>query len=152
MRLETKKKGGMAEGDMTPMIDMVFQLIAFFMVLVNFSDAEQSELITLPSSELAQPPEAPLEKPITLQITGKGAVLYGGREVKAIDSEDQLGGKLDIEVSVMREKDEDPTDATIIIRADRNTEMGVVQEVVGICQEKGFEKFVFRAKQETKKG
>ena len=31
------------EGDLTPMIDMTFQLIAFFMVLINFTDTEQDE-------------------------------------------------------------------------------------------------------------
>ena len=40
---------------MTPMIDMTFQLIAFFMVLVNFADADQNARIRLPSSELAKP-------------------------------------------------------------------------------------------------
>ena len=29
----------MAEGDLTPMIDMAFQLIAFFMVLINFTQS-----------------------------------------------------------------------------------------------------------------
>ena len=60
MRLKAKGKGGMAKGDMTPMIDMVFQLIAFFMVVVNFSDADQNKLIHLPSSELAKPADEPL--------------------------------------------------------------------------------------------
>ena len=52
-----------AESDMTPMIDMAFQLIAFFMVLINFSEADQNERIHLPSSELAKPPDAPLGHP-----------------------------------------------------------------------------------------
>jgi len=152
MRLENKKKGGMAEGDMTPMIDMVFQLIAFFMVLVNFTDAEQNKLIKLPSSELAKPADTPLEKPITLQVTDKGMVLYRGRQVEPVDAEGQLGSVLDTEVSVMQGRGEDHTEATIVIRADGSTKMGVVQKIVGLCQEKGFEKFVFRAKQDTKKG
>ena len=38
---------------MTPMIDMTFQLIAFFMVLINFTEADQNQAINLPSSELA---------------------------------------------------------------------------------------------------
>ena len=48
-----KPSEALHEGDMTPMIDMVFQLIAFFMVVVNFSEVDQNELIRLPSSELA---------------------------------------------------------------------------------------------------
>ena len=38
------------ELDYTPMIDMTFQLIAFFMILINFSDAEQDQRVQLPSS------------------------------------------------------------------------------------------------------
>ena len=53
-----------AEADLTPMIDMTFQLIAFFMVLINFSQSEQNEKVTLPTSELAKPADVPLEYPI----------------------------------------------------------------------------------------
>ncbi len=36
---------------------------------------------------------------------------------------------------------------TVIIRADRTVPAGKVQEVVQVCQEIGFERFVFRARQ-----
>jgi len=67
------KKGSsdVMEGDFTSMIDMVFQLIAFFMVLINFNDADQNEKIQLPGSELARPPDGPLTFPITLHVTLK---------------------------------------------------------------------------------
>ena len=64
MRIK-KPDSGIAEGDLTPMIDMTFQLIAFFMVLINFSQAEQNDKIELPLSELAKPPEGRLEHPVT---------------------------------------------------------------------------------------
>jgi biopolymer transport protein ExbD len=69
------KKGGhrIHEGDMTPMIDMTFQLIAFFMVLINFSQTEQNERILLPSAALAKPPDSPIETPITLHVTRTGS-------------------------------------------------------------------------------
>ncbi|MCA9248676.1 MAG: biopolymer transporter ExbD, partial [Planctomycetales bacterium] len=76
-----KKDEGVLEGDLTPMIDMTFQLIAFFMVLVNFSDAEQDQRIKLPSSELAKPPDAPFEEPRYLQLTKDDTVLFAGDEV-----------------------------------------------------------------------
>ena len=70
-----------AEGDLTPMIDMTFQLIAFFMVLINFTEADQNERIQLPTSELAKPPDAPFEHPIFIQLTRAGTVILGGQEV-----------------------------------------------------------------------
>lgn len=44
------------EIDMTPMIDIVFQLITFFMVITNFDQNEADERVTLPRDQLAKPP------------------------------------------------------------------------------------------------
>ena len=49
MRLTKRTKQYGVEGDMTPMIDMTFQLIAFFMVLINFTQTEQNERIRAPT-------------------------------------------------------------------------------------------------------
>lgn len=133
------------EIDMTPMIDMTFQLVAFFMVVLNFSDVDQSERVKLPPSELAKPADAPLVMPITLQLMRQGTVLMGFDEV-AVPSLRPL---------LMRERqllEATPKtnfrDATIVIRADRDARTGEVQELMRICQEVGFEKFALRARQE----
>ena len=76
----SKATAGVTKPDMTPMIDIVFQLIAFFMLVINFTKVDQNELIRLPASELAKPPEAPPESPITLQLTSRGSVIFGGEE------------------------------------------------------------------------
>ena len=70
---------------MTPMIDCTFQLVIFFLLTLNFSSDEQSELIRLPASEIAKPAEAALETPITIQMLASGTVLFGG------DSDDAAG-------------------------------------------------------------
>jgi biopolymer transport protein ExbD len=77
MALKRKFDTKAAEGDMTSMIDMVFQLIIFFMVLINFSQDDQNQAIKLPSSELAKPAEAPLENPIVLNLAFNGNVYVG---------------------------------------------------------------------------
>lgn len=131
---------------MTPMIDMTFQLIAFFMILINFDASEQDERIQLPASTLAKPPEAPLETPITLQLTRQGEVIAGGQlyaEAAAIRP------LLNNERNVLRLKNRSEKDATIVIRADRNTPTGKVQDLIKLCQEMGFEKFTLRAKEEV---
>ena len=143
MRLRKKKGASFAEGDMTPMIDMTFQLIAFFMVLINFTEADQNERIHLPASELAKPAAAPFESPITLQLTKQGTVLFIGEEVPLSEMKTLLRR----EKSVLTAKGGDAAKATIIIRADADVETGVVQELIKICQDAGFEKFALRAKQ-----
>jgi biopolymer transport protein ExbD len=135
-----------AEGDMTPMIDMTFQLIAFFMVLINFAEGDQDQRIKLPSSELAKPPDAPVEAPLILQLTEEGTVLLGGDRVPIADMSRYLATEADI----IKRNNKLPSDASVIIRADKGTKTGLVQELIKKCQEKGFEKFSLRARQEAR--
>lgn len=141
------RRGGanFAEGDMTPMIDMTFQLIAFFMVLVNFAEVDQDQAIRLPSSELAKPPDGPLESPITIQLTSRDTILFAGEETPV----EGLTTLLRREKQVLdTTPGKNSANATIIIRADRSSKTGKVQQVIKMCQETGFEKFALRAKQE----
>ncbi|MFY8202129.1 MAG: ExbD/TolR family protein, partial [Pirellula staleyi] len=66
-----------AELDMTAMIDMVFQLIIFFMVLINFAQDDQNDKIKLPASELAKPADSPLTFPITLNLDSTSTIYIG---------------------------------------------------------------------------
>ncbi|WP_425617966.1 ExbD/TolR family protein [Anatilimnocola sp. NA78] len=134
------------ELDMTPMIDMTFQLIAFFMILINFEAAEQDARVVLPSSALAKPPEAPFETPITVQMTKDGnpvlgAELYADRKA--------LIPKLKNEVYVLQSQNSSAANATIIIRAHKDCKTGDVQDLIKVCQEVGFEKFTLRANEDT---
>ena len=133
-----------AEADMTPMIDMTFQLIAFFMILINFADNNSDDRIQLPGSQLAKPPEGAIDNPLTLQVTRQGTVLYSSDEVPIAG----MGKYLDIEIQLLRRASKAPSQANVIVRADSRTPTGKVQEVIKICQEKGFERFMLRAKQE----
>jgi biopolymer transport protein ExbD len=128
--------------DMTPMIDMTFQLITFFMFVMNFSEAEQDDRIQLPLSQLAKPVDGPVEKPITLQLTNTGSVIYAGELIGLQD----ISGYLEREKSVLADGGRNPADATVIVRADGGAKTGQVQDIIKICQEKGFEKFALRAK------
>jgi biopolymer transport protein ExbD len=132
------------EMDMTPMIDMTFQLICFFMVALSFDEADRSEKVRLPSSELANPAEAAFELPITLQLTSEGTVIYAGEELALAN----LGSRLVAEVQVMERLGKKPSDATVIIRADGDAPTGKVQELIQACQERRFEVFALRARQE----
>jgi biopolymer transport protein ExbD len=145
MKIKKQKGGGILEGDLTPMIDMTFQLIAFFMVLINFTQNEQNERVTLPSSVLAKPAKAPLEFPITLHLTEDATVIIGGQEVSIAG----LGPFLLRERTVLRMDGKTEDDATIVVRAHRYSSTGRVQELIKKCQENNFEKFALRAKEDV---
>jgi len=136
------------EIDMTPMIDMTFQLIAFFMILINFEAAEQDDRIKLPSSALAKPPEAPFETPITIQLTKDGRPVLGG---ELFADRNSIIPKLKNEVYVLESQNKAASSATVIIRAHKDCKTGDVQDLIKVCQGQGvgFEKFTLRATEET---
>ena len=135
------------DSDMTPMIDVTFQLIIFFLLTLNFSMDQQNELIKLPESELAKPPQGAAAMPVTLQLTRGGTVFVGGDEVAVQELRPLL---LREKEAITRERRRDVRDATVVIRADQDARAGIVQELIKICRENGFEKFALRAKQEEK--
>jgi biopolymer transport protein ExbD len=148
MKLKPRKQANTdGEGDMTPMIDMVFQLIAFFMVLINFSQVDQDAVIKLPYSELVKPPEEARENILTLQVKKNGDVILGGETIKM----EGIERKLRQEIAVIRDKKQKPDDTIIIIRADGSAKHGKVQDLIEICQQSQFQHFALRASQEKPK-
>ena len=91
---------------------------------------------------MATPTEGTIETPITLQLTNSGLVVYAGELVKVSD----LRGYLEREKTAMIDADKEPTSATVIVRADGRAKTGEVQDIIKLCQEKGFERFALRAK------
>ena len=146
MKFKKQSDSISAEPDMTPMIDMTFQLIAFFMILNNFEAAEQDARIVLPASALAKPPEAPFETPITVQMTKDGQPLLGG---ELFADRQGMIPKLKNEKYVLESQNKSIADATVIIRAHRFCKTGDVQDLIKICQEVGYEKFTLRATEQV---
>ncbi len=145
--MKIKAKGPeFIEIDYTPMIDMTFQLIAFFMILINFSDADADERIKLPSSAIAKPPSSSTEVPITIQMVRDGKIIMNAQ---LLPDSNALRPFLKNEKYVMNVRNQSEKDATIIIRADRDAKTGQVQQIIKVCQEIGFEKFTLRAKSEV---
>ena len=134
-----------AELDWTPMIDITFQLMSFFMFVLNFSDAEQNELIQLPESELAKPSETVLEYPITLHLTREGQVLMSG-QLQPISIEG-IRPYLLREANVLELQHQPVSTATVVIRAHKDVAAGKVQNLIQECQRTRFEKFVLRAQE-----
>ncbi|MEM9825338.1 MAG: biopolymer transporter ExbD [Planctomycetota bacterium] len=138
-----RKAADIVEGDLTPMIDMTFQLIAFFMVLINFAQTESNDKVVLPSSQLVKPPEKALEFPIILHVARDGGVTIGGEEHTA----ETLGIALNAEISVIRAEQKSVDDANVIIRAHQDCAFGDVQEIISVAQEKQLTNFALRVKE-----
>jgi biopolymer transport protein ExbD len=92
---------------------------------------------------LAKPPEAQLVAPLVLQLTQDDRVIIGGEMIPIPALNRHLQNE-----RRYQELNGTMADATVVLRADANAKTGVVQEVIQMCQNNGFEKFALRAKQE----
>ena len=135
-----RKSAAATDIDMTPMIDVTFQLITFFMFTLNFTEAEQDQRVQLPTSQVAKPVENSDIEPLTLQLMNDGRVIYNGELVDLT----ALNDYLENEKTVMLAADKEPAEATVVVRADGRSRTGDVQQIIRSCQEKGFDKFVLR--------
>jgi len=129
------------EGDLTPMIDIVFQLIAFFMLIINFSEVEKSEEINLPLSALAKPPDEPAAAKITLNLKEDGSLLYFDQVISSVDV---IRPVLTREIRNAKIQGIPVSEINVIIRADMDAKTGDVQKLMNKCKAETLENFSLR--------
>ncbi len=127
------------------MIDMAFQLVAFFMLVINFSEVDRAEEIALPVSALAVPPTERPPYQIILNLEPSGVVKFQGQAVEKIDFMAPIF-RQEIN-SAAREGVHHPGDIAVIIRSHEDTPSGLVQRLIMKCQEERLENFSLRVKE-----
>jgi biopolymer transport protein ExbD len=145
-----------AELDMTPMIDIVFQLITFFMVINKFDQDESDERVGLPRDTLARPPAVQRKNAFVLNYgflknqqgerLSNDPFLFIGDEQLTLE---QVRPRLRQESQFYRTIGTSLEDVTVEIRADASVKAGLVQELIQMCQETGieFQRFALKATQ-----
>lgn len=142
-----------AEPNLTPMLDMVFQLITFFMLVINFKSASMDLNMKLPVMGSARPVETKgQEDLLVLNINREGAfTIYG---VVRTDIENYLAGEAQASLLKAKRANADfqpgmelPT--TIVIRADVGTRFSLLNRIIKACQANGFRKFALKAMNRT---
>ena len=89
--------------DLTPVIDMVFLLLIFFLAATTFQQNEREMNVALPSASAVMPISAALRE-IVVNIDERGGIIVGGRplqseELRAMIA-DAVKGNPDQKVSV----------------------------------------------------
>ena len=154
--MRIKRAGGnVADADMTPMIDMVFQLVAFFMIVTNFDQQQADERVKLPIDPLAAPREDLRKYEVTVNIgfvrdaTGQiiSEPLVMGSPVGDIPVLQYGQTQLKQEAAIAKAQggEERVRETSIAIRADSEVPTGMVQELIKLSQEAGFGKFSLKA-------
>lgn len=115
--------------ELTPMIDVVFLLIIFFMTTAQFARMTRAE-VDLPQ-ERGEQDEAAQEAGLIINIDRDGSIIVNERTV-AIDELEQM-----VREAANAEPDQDPGQMRLMIRADRNADTAVLNEVLSRLQRAG---------------
>lgn len=124
------------EINMTPMIDVVFLLIVFFMIVVDLTQQEIVQLV-LPPADHAVPDKKPEKNRLLVNVTWdekeQQADIYVKRHIYTLD---ELKAWM---YPIARSKIEPKTKFSkipILIRCDRDAPFRVVQQIMQICGDK----------------
>ena len=136
MRLRSKRGSVRSNVDMTPMIDIVFQLIVFFLVSTTFAVVPGIKL-NLPQSTTS---EGTSVQGITIYADKDGVMFFNDKEV----SMENLGQELlsfDIGTS---KKEEFP----VSLEADSEVTNGTIVKIFDVIRQSGFSLINLRTKSE----
>lgn len=148
--------------DMTPMIDIVFQLIIFFITCVTFIETQTSQDLILPLADQAQPPADNSEKELFVfnvvnlkKLDVKGERVFKDKKYPFVVggvhmNRDALREQLSFawQASLARAGgDAKKVEAAVIIRGDRDVEWGHVLTAMAQAQQVGFIKVYLKALQ-----
>jgi biopolymer transport protein ExbD len=135
------------EMDMTPMIDCVFLLMIFFVLIIDLSQKNLEDLI-LPKAKYQEPDDKPAENRPVINLLQTGAVYWKGKVQydPATDGKDYSGimkmlkriketTKLKTSTENIGGRAVELVDEPILLRADKWTEWHYVGEVMKQCSQ-----------------
>ncbi len=111
--------------ELTPMIDMVFLLLIFFLVATTFQQTEREMQIALPMASSSEPISAVLQE-LVINVDFDGRIIVGSRTLEP----DELRSVVSDAVKVNPEQ-------KVTVRGDRRTPYSNVVRVLDICKGAG---------------
>jgi biopolymer transport protein ExbD len=142
-----------AEPNLTPLLDVVFQLITFFMLVINFSNENYDQRVRLPIAESAVPvgEEARVsEDRLVLNVDKEGHLLMGGevqplhKAIQTIKHQADLV-KLNLKAAGTKPDPTGTLPTMIILRVDKEATFSSLISLIKACESQGFRKFQFKA-------
>ncbi len=114
----------------TPLIDVVFLLLIFFLVASRFSEEERQLDLNLPSVSEAMSVTAPINE-IVVNIDAAGQFFIDG-EFRPLEQVEQI---------LRRAQTNNPLTQAVVIRADKATDWDHVATAMNLCKKVGIEDF-----------
>jgi biopolymer transport protein ExbD len=146
-----------AEPNLTPLLDVVFQLITFFMLVINFSNDNNDQRVRLPVAGTAAPvdeKEKVDQDRLVLNIDKQGHLLFNGESLPQKQAIAEIKHQADLVRLNLRAAGRklnpgDPLPTTVVLRGDKETTCGSLMPLITACQANGFLKFSLKAMTET---
>ncbi|MCZ6834242.1 MAG: biopolymer transporter ExbD [Planctomycetota bacterium] len=113
--------------DLTPIIDMVFLLLIFFLVATTFQQTEREMKIALPAASSAGPISSALRE-LIINIDVEGRIILNGLTVHP----DELR-------SIINDAVSQNADQKVTIRGDQATSYANIVRVLDICKGAGIQ-------------
>jgi biopolymer transport protein ExbD len=127
MAVKIKKSSALDALNITPLIDIVFLLLIFFLVTSRFEAEEQALEIEPPQASEAVPLTAQPQQ-LTISIDTAGKYYVGGAVLDAKGLERKL----------IQERSEHAESRPVRIRADRKAQFQSVATAMNLCKKYGF--------------
>ena len=141
--------------NLTPILDMVFQLITFFMLVINFKSASLDLNLKLPVVGSARPVDSKgQESLLILNIDNQGNLNVYGRQqpIKEYIAREAMASLMEARRTQPDIQFGQDLPTTVVIRADRTTPFKMLNNVIRECQANGFRKFALKAMTKEEKG
>lgn len=113
--------------EMTPLIDMVFLLLIFFLVATTFQQTEREMQIALPFASSSEPISSMLQE-LIINVDAEGKIILGGRTMEV----DEL--RRIVEEAVKVNPDQKAT-----VRGDRRCVYASIMAVLDVCKAAGIQ-------------
>ncbi len=140
--MSTTHNAEQCEPNLVPILDMVFQLITFFMLVINFKAVDVDKDLVLPVVGAADPTDQGDQGDLlVINVRSDGSVQVRGAIQPSIDF--FLRGESMVVAAVRRVKPGDPLPVTAILRVDKKVAFEKLMQVVDSCKSNRFSKIDF---------
>jgi biopolymer transport protein ExbD len=131
MAVKIKTDTALGSLSLTPLIDVVFLLLIFFLVATRFAQEDRELDVPLPDASEAQPlMVAPTE--IFINIDKEGRYFVDGKILEAAE----------LEAILVRAATNNPVNQAVIIRADKRVPFDFVVQAINLCKRAGIHEYM----------
>lgn len=128
MKLSKHRLASTVGFNMTPMIDIVFLLIIFFMTVSQITRVTDHPM-ALP--RVTEGDQAPKTATVTINLNESGEIIIAGNRLSLADTSAAMRSQL-------KKFDDDPSRIIVQLRSDRNCECRHVNELLQSLEDLGF--------------